>query len=68
MGRAIGSKHRKKPANCSKKSNSSVPCLFCGQLIHPRFVHRCYKVKDLPAGQWNAHGKGAFKVIEYADS
>lgn len=40
-------------------------CETCGQLIHPRFKHHHWKVKDIPMGEWTPHGRGAFRVVEY---
>lgn len=65
-------KHRgAQPGNQNARKRGRVMqlklCQLCGKPVHPRFVHRCFRVKDLTAGEWNANGKGAFRVIEYVE-
>ena len=61
MGRIIGQKHKKQASTL----NDVTCCPDCGQLIHPRFKHHCWRVKEIKTDEWDAFGRGAFRVIEY---
>jgi len=87
MGRAIGSKNKRKSASIKairtrpvcprcgggsfEQVSSGQRCSDCyslyaaGQNIKDSLHPHYYKVKDLPAGQWNASSKGVFRVIDY---
>ena len=36
------------------------------QKVTTGYRHDRFKVKELKSGEWDAHGRGAFKVIDYA--
>lgn len=36
------------------------------QQVKENFHHGRFKVKELQTGEWDAHGRGAFMVIDYA--